>query len=258
MTPRSRPTSCCRPRSARRCGSASCAAGFPSSSSSTIAATIVLETVIETGVQRGRSSSASCSPAAPWARSARRSTPSAARSATRPRRSSPFRHALALRSPAAVKFLGLPRAVAADMRRGFAVVGAPAALGWSVLAWKLLAWTFRLATVDFFLVAFHIPATAWTVLLVVAAQVAASLVPLLPGNAGAQQAALVVGPGRLRDRGQRRRARSRDAGRHERDRPPPRRPGGRASSPPAPSCDALVSGPQRRRRLAEILSLGPA
>jgi hypothetical protein len=31
------------------------------------------------------------------------------------------------------------------------------------------------------------------VLLVVAAQVAASLIPLLPGNAGAQQAALVVG-----------------------------------------------------------------
>ena len=95
---------------------------------------------------------------------------------------------------AAVKLLGPRlRRVAADMRRGFAVVGAPAALGRSVLTWKLLAWTFRLATVYFFLVAFHIPATAWTVLLVVAAQVAASLVPLLPGNAGAQQAALVVG-----------------------------------------------------------------
>jgi glycosyltransferase 2 family protein len=85
------------------------------------------------------------------------------------------------------------RRVAHDMRRGFAVVGAPATLGRSVLAWKVLAWVLRLATVYFFLVAFHLPATEWTVLLVVAAQVAASLVPLLPGNAGAQQAALVVG-----------------------------------------------------------------
>ena len=84
------------------------------------------------------------------------------------------------------------RRVARDMGRGFAVVGAPATLGRSVLAWKVLAWVFRLAAVYFFLVAFHLPATAWTVLLVMAAQVAASLVPLLPGNAGAQQAALVV------------------------------------------------------------------
>jgi hypothetical protein len=50
----------------------------------------------------------------------------------------------------------------------------------------------RLATVYWFLLAFHIDATAWTVLAVVAAQMMASLVPLLPGNAGAQQAALVV------------------------------------------------------------------
>jgi uncharacterized membrane protein YbhN (UPF0104 family) len=84
------------------------------------------------------------------------------------------------------------RRVARDMGRGFAVVGAPGTLGRSVLAWKVLAWVFRLAAVYFFLVAFHLPATAWTVLLVMAAQVAASLVPLLPGNAGAQQAALVV------------------------------------------------------------------
>jgi uncharacterized membrane protein YbhN (UPF0104 family) len=79
------------------------------------------------------------------------------------------------------------------MRRGFAIMGAPGALGRGVMSWKVLAWVLRLGSIYFFLVAFHVPGTAWTVMLVVAAQVAASLVPLLPGNAGAQQAALVVG-----------------------------------------------------------------
>ncbi len=161
------------------------------SSSSTIAATIVLETVIETAFSAvlvvvvllaGRSVGSL-------------GTPFGAVSAAAGHRSAPFvALGTLMLGAAAVKLLGPRlRRVAADMRRGFAVVGAPAALGRSVLTWKLLAWTFRLATVYFFLVAFHIPATAWTVLLVVAAQVAASLVPLLPGNAGAQQAALVVG-----------------------------------------------------------------
>jgi uncharacterized membrane protein YbhN (UPF0104 family) len=85
------------------------------------------------------------------------------------------------------------RRVAADMRRGFSVVGAPGTLGRAVISWKLLAWALRLGSVYFFLIAFHVPGTVWTVLLVVAAQAAASLLPLLPGNAGAQQAALVVG-----------------------------------------------------------------
>jgi len=161
------------------------------SSSSTIAATIVLETVIETAFSAaivvavliaGRSVGAL-------------GTPLHAVSGAVGHPSAPFvAVGTVVLVLAAVRFLGPRlRGVAADMRRGFAVVGAPATLGRSVLAWKLLAWTFRLATVYFFLVAFHIPATAWTVLLVVAAQVAASLVPLLPGNAGAQQAALVVG-----------------------------------------------------------------
>jgi uncharacterized membrane protein YbhN (UPF0104 family) len=161
------------------------------SSSSTIAATIVLETVIETAFSAvvvvavllaGRSVGSL-------------GTPVDAVSAAAGQPSAPFvaTGALVL-AVLAVRLLGPRlRGVAGDLRRGFAVVGAPATLGRSVLGWKLVAWTFRLATVYFFLVAFHIPATAWTVLLVVAAQVAASLVPLLPGNAGAQQAALVVG-----------------------------------------------------------------
>src|SRR3954466_2013500 len=115
------------------------------SSSSTIAATIVLETVIETAFSAavvvvvllaGRSVGAL-------------GTPFDAVSGALRDPSAPFVAVgtLAL-GAAAFKVLGPRlRAVAGDMRRGFAVVGAPAALGRSVLAWKLLAWTFRLAAV---------------------------------------------------------------------------------------------------------------
>jgi hypothetical protein len=43
-----------------------------------------------------------------------------------------------------------------------------------------------------FLLAFHVPATIWTALVVIGAQSVAGAVPLVPGNAGAQQAALAV------------------------------------------------------------------
>jgi uncharacterized membrane protein YbhN (UPF0104 family) len=94
---------------------------------------------------------------------------------------------------ATVRFRAPLRRVAGDMATGFAVVRAPRTLIHPVLSWKLVAWALRLATVYWFLRAFHIDATPWTVLIVVAAQMAAALVPLLPGNAGTQQAALVVG-----------------------------------------------------------------
>jgi len=61
-----------------------------------------------------------------------------------------------------------------------------------VLTWKLVAWTLRLVCVYAFLLAFHVPAAPWTVLVVVAAQNVAASVPLLPGNAGTQQAAIGV------------------------------------------------------------------
>jgi uncharacterized membrane protein YbhN (UPF0104 family) len=81
--------------------------------------------------------------------------------------------------------------ILADMAKGFAIVRT-SRLVHPVLTWKFAAWVLRLATVYWFLVAFHMDATPWTVLAVVAAQMMASLVPILPGNAGAQQAALVV------------------------------------------------------------------
>src|SRR5262249_10211210 len=53
-----------------------------------------------------------------------------------------------------------------------------------------VAWALRFGAVYAFLMAFHIPAAPWTAVVVVAAQNAAGAVPLLPGNAGTQQAAI--------------------------------------------------------------------
>ena len=74
--------------------------------------------------------------------------------------------------------------------RGMSVVRAPRQLLRGVIAWKLVAWTFRFATVYCFLLAFHVGGGLWAVLLVIVAQNLAALLPLAPGNAGTQQAAL--------------------------------------------------------------------
>jgi uncharacterized membrane protein YbhN (UPF0104 family) len=78
------------------------------------------------------------------------------------------------------------------MAAGFAILRSPGAFVARVLPWKLLAWTLRLGTVYAFLLAFHVPAAPWTALVVVAAQNVAAAMPLLPGNAGTQQAAIGV------------------------------------------------------------------
>lgn len=83
-------------------------------------------------------------------------------------------------------------ALFARMAEGFAVVRSPRAFVAHVLSWKLVAWSLRLGSVYAFLVAFHVPAAPWTALAVVAAQNVAASVPLLPGNAGTQQAAIGV------------------------------------------------------------------
>lgn len=80
--------------------------------------------------------------------------------------------------------------VIASMARGMSVAGSPKALLRRVLVWKLLAWSLRFAMVYCFLIAFHVGGGLWAVLLVVAAQNLASLLPLAPGSAGTQQAAL--------------------------------------------------------------------
>jgi uncharacterized membrane protein YbhN (UPF0104 family) len=80
--------------------------------------------------------------------------------------------------------------IARSLARGMSVLRAPRPLLGGVLAWKLVAWSFRFAAVYFFLVAFHVGGALWPVLLVIAAQNLANLLPLAPGNAGTQQAAL--------------------------------------------------------------------
>ena len=100
--------------------------------------------------------------------------------------------AAAVGLPLAVHFRVTVRAALAAMVTGFSVVGSPRAFAVQVMSWKLVAWTFRFAAVYAFLLAFHVPATPWSALAVVAAQNVAASLPLLPGNAGAQQAAIAV------------------------------------------------------------------
>jgi uncharacterized membrane protein YbhN (UPF0104 family) len=84
------------------------------------------------------------------------------------------------------------RALLARMARGFSIIRSPRAFVARVLSWKLVAWALRLGAVYAFLLAFHVPAAPWTALAVVAAQNVAGSLPLLPGNAGTQQAAIGV------------------------------------------------------------------
>ncbi len=81
--------------------------------------------------------------------------------------------------------------VAAATAQGMSVVLSPRQLLGGVMAWKLVAWAFRFAAVYCFLLAFHMNGGIWVVLLVIAAQNLAGLLPLLPGSAGTQQAAFV-------------------------------------------------------------------
>jgi uncharacterized membrane protein YbhN (UPF0104 family) len=84
------------------------------------------------------------------------------------------------------------RSFSAKLAQGASILRSPRAFVSGVLGWKLVAWALRLATVYFFLVAFHLTAGIWVVLVVVATQSAVALLPISPGNAGTQQAAFMV------------------------------------------------------------------
>lgn len=92
----------------------------------------------------------------------------------------------------AVRYRATTRRVGARLADGLSILRSPGAFARRVLLWKILAWVLRLATVAAFLVAFRLPAVPWTILVVLAAQTVAGAVPLLPGNAGTQQAAIGV------------------------------------------------------------------
>jgi hypothetical protein len=79
-----------------------------------------------------------------------------------------------------------------DARRGLAVFVQPVRHVRRVASCQALGWALRVASVYWFLLAFHLPAGLGAALLVVAVQLVAAAVPVTPGGAGPQQAILVV------------------------------------------------------------------
>jgi uncharacterized membrane protein YbhN (UPF0104 family) len=82
-----------------------------------------------------------------------------------------------------------------DFRRrvgqGLAIFRTPVDYVRGVAAWQLVDWALRLATIYFFLRAFHVPATARNVLRVQVTQSLATIVPLTPAGIGTEQVLLV-------------------------------------------------------------------
>jgi uncharacterized membrane protein YbhN (UPF0104 family) len=75
--------------------------------------------------------------------------------------------------------------------RGFVILGNREEFLKKVVSWQALSWVFRAASVYFFLEAFHIPATATTILAVLVVGGLSTTLPFTPGGAGTQQAVLV-------------------------------------------------------------------
>jgi uncharacterized membrane protein YbhN (UPF0104 family) len=84
------------------------------------------------------------------------------------------------------------------IKQGAIVLATPALYLGTVASWQAAGWVLRFFSYWFFLEAFHIGGSFQNVLLVMSVQTVATLLPLTPGGAGAQQALLVatlVGPG---------------------------------------------------------------
>ncbi len=90
------------------------------------------------------------------------------------------------------RYRGALRIAAAHWWNGFSILKSPGVFVRRVLGWKVVAWLLRLVTVMAFLAAFHLPASPVIALAVLAGQTVAGAIPLLPGNAGTQQAAIAV------------------------------------------------------------------
>ena len=82
-------------------------------------------------------------------------------------------------------------ALRAKLAQGFAVLANRRAFVRDVVTWQAASWAARIAAVWFFLEAFHIEATASTVVAVLAVQSLSTLLPFTPGGVGTQQAVLV-------------------------------------------------------------------
>jgi uncharacterized membrane protein YbhN (UPF0104 family) len=74
---------------------------------------------------------------------------------------------------------------------GFAILRDPKRFATGVVSWQALSWVFRTGTVYFLLRAFHIPATSYTVALVLSVQSLSTLLPFTPGGVGTQQGLIV-------------------------------------------------------------------
>ena len=101
----------------------------------------------------------------------------------------------------AVAFALLARRVEAfwdRVKQGAVVLTDPRRYLRTVASWQGVGWLLRFFAFWFFLEAFHIGGSFQNVLLVMSVQAVATILPLTPGGAGAQQALLVatlVGPG---------------------------------------------------------------
>jgi uncharacterized membrane protein YbhN (UPF0104 family) len=84
------------------------------------------------------------------------------------------------------------------VKQGAIVLATPVVYLKTVASWQGVGWILRFFSFWFFLDAFHIGGSFQNVMLVMSVQTVATLLPLTPGGAGAQQALLVatlVGPG---------------------------------------------------------------
>lgn len=79
----------------------------------------------------------------------------------------------------------------ARVGQGFAIMRTPGRYVRGVVAWQLVDWGLRLATIYFFLRAFHVPTTAANVLRVQVTQSLSTIVPLTPAGIGTEQVMLV-------------------------------------------------------------------
>jgi len=85
------------------------------------------------------------------------------------------------------------------VKQGLAILAQPRRYLREVWAWQGIGWLCRFAAFWFFLEAFNIGGSVGSVMLVMSVQAIATIVPLTPGGAGAQQALLVAtlnGPSR--------------------------------------------------------------
>jgi uncharacterized membrane protein YbhN (UPF0104 family) len=113
----------------------------------------------------------------------------------------PLRHPLAATLIGIVWFVTLvilivwatrrARAFKERVRQGFAILRSKVTFLRQVVTWQALSWLFRGVSVFFFLRAFHVDATVYNVMLVLAVQSISTLLPITPGGAGTQQGFLV-------------------------------------------------------------------